>query len=641
MDREVRVSVNGKEFNRPVTIEELERILYSTGVDKNLVRARFSDEGDWYPAQDFLQVYESQKIHAEQFIRPTEQAKDISTINIVIPTPPPFKQVNENPIASLPVSETKKKEGVPVFIKVLCVSFGIGIICLVAFSLLKKGANMEDKNVFLSPVYNDIKKYENDKNYEQMLIGSKLLVSSYPRSSAAKRALADAYYYLGDYTKSFQISQEALKLDPQNPRCWDNKAIVSKKLGSNELSIQCYRKALELDLYDPKVNIDYAFVISKTNEPLATGYLNRAQERLNDPKYSNAEVSFPSMIDSMVSLYISMNRDSNALSICNEYIPKGDDYARLYLRKAVVAEKRGDYCEMDIDLNHYPKTTMDNLERAELLKAYSYRKRKSFADALECYKKIYNLNSNSISAIKGIALSLYGLGKNLENLKQIDECIDSIATHGQAMADDFANILFESTGVNYNKLFDSCLKGITDAKTISDIETLRVIGNRFTQNVRRYQIRQQLELDDVEASVLLEAHHIEQDPDLTKTFAAIAQMRNSFIKYKKSVDLEHKKVIYELKSLNINQTYKDSFISAIQKNCIDQNSDNARIISYEGLMIDEIEKSFDVLRQSRPYWYVQNGTINFKDNSVSAYNFHINQLNSYRKLLSQLESSTK
>ena len=121
MDQEIRLSVNGKEFDRSVKIDDLLKIFNTSKIDPTLIKARFSNESDWYSASDFIHVYNARYNNINPDI--INQYDTVS--NLTRSTPPPIRkrEAVPNPVINPLRINIKRRTGITVFVTVCLIIF--------------------------------------------------------------------------------------------------------------------------------------------------------------------------------------------------------------------------------------------------------------------------------------------------------------------------------------------------------------------------------------------------------------------------------------------------------------------------------------------------------------------------------------
>nr|WP_319401666.1 tetratricopeptide repeat protein [uncultured Carboxylicivirga sp.] len=72
----------------------------------------------------------------------------------------------------------------------------------------------------------------------------------------------------GDYKKAHKFLKEASKNEPNNKRILNALGNVEHELGNNDLSIECYEKALKVDSNYFETYLNYGVLLNETNQSL-------------------------------------------------------------------------------------------------------------------------------------------------------------------------------------------------------------------------------------------------------------------------------------------------------------------------------------------------------------------------------------
>ncbi len=73
------------------------------------------------------------------------------------------------------------------------------------------------------------------------------ILESSPNNLQALIQLGGDYFDMGQYDKSIQIYDKALKIDPKNAEITTDMAVAYRRLGKTDESVKLFRKAIEMD----------------------------------------------------------------------------------------------------------------------------------------------------------------------------------------------------------------------------------------------------------------------------------------------------------------------------------------------------------------------------------------------------------
>ena len=635
MGRQIRLSVNGKEFDRSVKIEDLIKLLQGGKLDPSLIRAKYADELEWYPASDFVQVWNQRSNNKKQ----TDPVDLLNEKTIVINRsntlePPPvvnsfFEKKTGNEKKKKSKARNKLKD-ITIILSVICLI--IGIVSAVAITVIPNHKK-EDAKVLVDTRFRQFENAKSAQDVSLMLSLSKQLADKYQHSGIASRALSDAYLASDDFTNCITEINRGLEINPKDARGWKKKAIAYSEYGYTDDAIAYYKKAINLSTNDPSIYADYSqLLIQNKNIDLAISYLDKAMIDAQKTDYYDPEVDTSKLRDLIARNLTTCKEYDKALKWCDLLLNDPKDNSTLYYRKALIYYIKENYAEMNNQLSLYVKYNNSKTDQSLTLSAAALRKQKKYTDALNVYHKALEYNPNSIVAMKGIASCLYIMNKDIENLPQIDFFISKISSMDSRIADDFANELFGAKPTSSNKKFDSVEKTVTDSSEIQNIEILRKAANRYEANLIRYSLRYKMELDAFGIDKLISPDRIFKDPDLSQSFIIIEKMRSSFERYKANTDAENHKAIAAIQDLKIPNEYKQTYIAGIRRDCMDPTCNKVKAMTCEGQILDQELYLFQVLKQYIGKWTVKNGQILFSDDiALAKYNQHIEEIASIFK----------
>lgn len=214
------------------------------------------------------------------------------------------------------------------------------------------GSKTQDTSVFKDPRFAKLKEAELSDDAFEMLSDAKALVKDYPLSSAASRAMSDAYYYASMQEDAFKAAKRALDLDPDSPRAWNNLAILYNYYTDDIHMVSAiYDHAMNLAPDDVKLLIDYAHHLRKSNRETAQGALNHAKRLLRDEKGVDDETRGYHFYAQLVNGYSVIGLNEDAYNTAMEFLNKTTSDAWLYLAYANAAWKT--------NRNTYVKATID------------------------------------------------------------------------------------------------------------------------------------------------------------------------------------------------------------------------------------------------------------------------------------------
>ncbi|MCL5124048.1 MAG: tetratricopeptide repeat protein [Deltaproteobacteria bacterium] len=92
-----------------------------------------------------------------------------------------------------------------------------------------------------------VKESEAKNEIRARISGLEKMLAANPDNLEALIQLGNDYFDMGNYEKSVNIYQNALKIDPTNPEIATDMGVAYRRLGKTDESIKFFRKALEID----------------------------------------------------------------------------------------------------------------------------------------------------------------------------------------------------------------------------------------------------------------------------------------------------------------------------------------------------------------------------------------------------------
>jgi tetratricopeptide (TPR) repeat protein len=175
------------------------------------------------------------------------------------------------------------------------------------------------------------------------------LAAQHPDSALYPYWLGRLDYDARAYDRAISRFRRALELDPKMARAWDNLGLCYYQQNANALSVQSFRKAIELD--------------SAAGKPSAWPYYNLAitqqiMDRLPDSESSlreaiRLEPKFPQAHFQLGNVLEQMNRSAEAIAEFQQAVALDPSYAEAHLALGRLYRKSGEETKAQAQLQMY------------------------------------------------------------------------------------------------------------------------------------------------------------------------------------------------------------------------------------------------------------------------------------------------
>ncbi len=273
---------------------------------------------------------------------------------------------------------------------------------------LAKGSSEEDAKALHDPAFARAKALETKKDYFGMLNQAKALITSYPNSALTHRVVSDSYYYLNMMDDAIGAAKIAIDLDPNNPRGWNNLAILYGLTREKSESLQVYTHAVKLAPDDAKLLIDYASAIRESNPKGAKAALMHARNLLAEDRGMDAESLAYPLRASLANGLRRVGELREAYRASSEAVNREPNQAKNWEAYAVVALDLHNIDEVRQALNRANELDDNDQARAqryEMLGRAEYESG-NLLSAIEAYEYAYKIRPNDSMILTGLILAI-------------------------------------------------------------------------------------------------------------------------------------------------------------------------------------------------------------------------------------------
>ena len=204
---------------------------------------------------------------------------------------------------------------------------------------LIQGSKEQDLKLAQDIRFKRLKEDEINGRYFPMLSTAKELIKEFPESALAHRALSDAYFYADLTDDSFASAKKAIDLDPENPRGWNNLAILYCETKDFDKAVDIYIHAIKLAPNDVKLLIEYANMVSTVNPSTARSAIDHAKDQLLAGKGLDIEIAKYDHASEIIYALLDMGLDSEAYKTSSEFKVKFKSSPEVWLAAARAAIK--------------------------------------------------------------------------------------------------------------------------------------------------------------------------------------------------------------------------------------------------------------------------------------------------------------
>lgn len=263
-----------------------------------------------------------------------------------------------------------------------------------------KGSVEQDANFAGSAHFAAIKKLESEGGFFEMLTEAKKQVQAYPDSALAHRVLSDALFYTELYEDAAASAKKAIDLAPENPRGWNNLAIILKAMGAEEASKRVYAQAIKIAPNDVKLLIEYAEVMDESNGRLALEALKSALKLLLDGKGLDIESASYSLEAMLVSSFCQAGASELGYEASQQLLKLKPNDSNLWIAKASAALQATKYDDVRPSLSkafQINPACKDQPDLHEIVGRLELARNNPVA-AQEAFERAYDLGPDNLTA---------------------------------------------------------------------------------------------------------------------------------------------------------------------------------------------------------------------------------------------------
>jgi tetratricopeptide (TPR) repeat protein len=160
-------------------------------------------------------------------------------------------------------------------------------------------------------------------------------ISAFPSDERFPNLMGMAYYMSDSIKKAINCFHKSININPENSEAFTQLGIAYDRLGKYDSSDFYYERVLELDMFDPLVNNNYAYSLSLRNKDLDRALKMSKRALQSDP--DNA-----SYLDTYGWILFGQEKYDDALEYINKAIEAGGASAEVYLHLGEIYLKKGE-----------------------------------------------------------------------------------------------------------------------------------------------------------------------------------------------------------------------------------------------------------------------------------------------------------
>lgn len=306
-----------------------------------------------------------------------------------------------------------------------------------------------------SQLFKDIKTNESKGGYFPMLSLAKEAVEKHPKSALAHRLLSDALFYTELNNEAVDHAITAIRLDSENPRGWNNLAILSNRAGDAEMVRKIYGHALKISPNDAKLLIEYSALISEDSPELAYSGLLHATKVILDGSGVDLETRTYNLERQTVETLNRMGRKEDAYAAAKAFKESAPNNANSWLTYAFAAAAVGQTSEVQPSLVEANRLDNTLQHRPELFAFLGEIKvlEEDFNSAITFFHKALSIDPNHLDALEGVIYArideAYKIGRledhiRTEMLTNIQKINSGDSKLAKEILDDVSDELAES-----------------------------------------------------------------------------------------------------------------------------------------------------------------------------------------------------
>ncbi|KKH48715.1 tetratricopeptide repeat protein [Methanosarcina sp. 1.H.A.2.2] len=196
-------------------------------------------------------------------------------------------------------------------------------------------------------------------------------------------------YFTGNYDKSLEVYDLALKMDSNNPEIWFNKGIVLAELRQMESAIQSFEKALEINpnFYEAQHYKWLYSLKSSKHEEVLKNLECLIEDTQNENCWFNAGETL-----------VKTNQLENAIGVLDRALELNPDFTKARLLKGISLFDLGEY-EKSLDVLNYFSETKVNEPEIFFWKGKVLLKLGQYENSIEALDKVLDTNPEDVKSL--------------------------------------------------------------------------------------------------------------------------------------------------------------------------------------------------------------------------------------------------
>jgi len=294
--------------------------------------------------------------------------------------------------------------------------------------------------------------YLQERDFAQAQKESEDVLAIQPTSIQAMVLKGAALMYLKKTAEAQKVFEEVIKISPENPVGYYRLGLVKQQQGQNDLAMQNFKKALDINPNLMDVFSSVVFLLSGQKD--LSGALNacdRQLEKVGDNKTARAAI-----FNLKGGVYLALKKNQEAENSFKQAIAENPDFLQSYfnLAKIYLSEKR-----FDEAISQYQTALENNPDQAGphvLLGAiYDFQKKTDLSE--KHYRAALKIYPDSADAANNLAFILAERGENLNEALEL-------AQKARSKFPENPNIIDTLGWVYYKKgLYDNAISEFSDA----------------------------------------------------------------------------------------------------------------------------------------------------------------------------------
>ncbi|GEM_PF-2299528 len=282
----------------------------------------------------------------------------------------------------------------------------------------------QDAELSASQLFKEIKSHESKRDYFPMLSEAKKAVDQFPESALAHRMLSDAFFYTKLNNEAVDHAIEAIKLNSDSPRGWNNLAILYNRIGDEAMVRKVYGHALKIAPSDAKLLIEYSDLIREESPELAYSGILQAKRVIEDGSGVDLETVVYNLERQTVEVLNRMGKKDDAFAAAKTFKEKAPNNAENWLTYAYAAAAVGRTAEVQpsiVEASRLDETLKYDPGPYAFLGEIKVLE-KDFHSAISFFYKALAIDPNHLGALEGAVYA------RLDEAYEIDRLEDNVKT---------------------------------------------------------------------------------------------------------------------------------------------------------------------------------------------------------------------